>query len=156
MVISGVWVRPMSGIELAQDAVKRAVVTLAEHPDAMSDQQGGTDALTGLMVALCPCPSIDDLRSTGGTDVGEKCQTHLSVPCLLNMAWAASIMDSSPVLSGVAEDPRSAVEDIESVATVDIRSGPWSSEGEVLGAEGDDMDIGQSKQLFRVSEGSTV
>ncbi len=145
MVIPGVWVRPMSGIELAQDAVKRAVVTLAEHPDATSDQQGGTHALTGLMTALCSCPSIDDLRSTSGTGVGEKCQTDLIVPCHSQHGLGGIDHRPSPVLSCITEDPRSAVEDIESVATVDIRSGPWSPEGEVLGAKGDDLDIAESK-----------
>jgi hypothetical protein len=62
----------------------------------------------------------------------------------------------SPILSRIAEDPSCSVEDIEPIATVDVRSGPWSTEGELLRAEGDDMDIGQSKQLFRVSERSTV
>jgi hypothetical protein len=108
------------------------------------------------MVALYPCPSIDDLRSTGGTDVAKKCQTHLTVQRLRQHGMGGLDHGLSPILSRIAEDPSCSVEDIEPIATVDVRSGPWSTEGELLRAEGDDMDIGQSKQLFRVSERSTV
>jgi hypothetical protein len=51
----------------------------------------------------------------------------------------------SPILSGIAEDLCSPIEDIEPIATVDVRSGPRSTESQVLGAEGDDMDIRQAK-----------
>jgi hypothetical protein len=97
------------------------------------------------MVALYPCPSIDDLRSTGGTDVCEECQKHLILPCHRQHGVGGIDHGLSPILSRTAKDPCSSVEDIEPIATVDIRSGPWSPKSEVLGAEGDDMDITESK-----------
>lgn len=146
----------MSRIQLAQDVVKCAVVALTQHPDPMADQQGSANALSGLMVALYPCPPIDDLRSTGGTDVSKKGQTHLTVECLRQHRMGGLDHRLSPILSRVAEDPSSSVEDIEPIATVDVWSGPWSPEGDLLWAERDDMDIGESKELFRVHERSTV
>ena len=62
LVISGVWVRFVTWVELAEDAVKRAVITLAWKPDATTDQVGSTDTPTGPMMPLDPSPSIDDLR----------------------------------------------------------------------------------------------
>jgi hypothetical protein len=61
-----------------------------------------------------------------------------------------------PILTGITEDPSGSVEDIEPIATVDVRGGPGSPEGELLRAVRDDLDIGESKELFRVSERSTV
>jgi hypothetical protein len=146
----------MSRIQFAQDAVEGAVVALTQHPDPMADQEGGADALSGLMVALCPCPSIDDLGSTGGTGVGKKRQTHLTVPGLRQDGMGGLDHRLRPILSRITEDPSRSVEHIEPIATGDVRSGPWSPEGELLRAEVDDMDIGESKELFCMSEGSTV
>lgn len=140
----------MTGIELAQHCLERTVIPLAHHLDTMSDQEGSADTLPRLIMTLRAKAVIDDLGSTGGADVHEERQSNV-VPlrhCQHGVSRIEHLL--GPVLARFVLDSGSSVQYVEPVTSTDVRRLSRSAEGEFLGAEHHDVDVGMVEQTFRM------
>ena len=156
MVIPSGLICLVSGVELVQDGGERAVIPLAQDFDPATDQKGSTDPLTGLVMPLRPRTVIDNLGTTGGADVHEQRQANVVLLRHPQHGLGCTKHLTGPVLPGVTEDSSCPVENIESVAAVNVWRRTRRTECEVLRTKGDDVDIGKVQQPVCVWKGGAV
>jgi hypothetical protein len=148
--------RSVRWLELAEQQIESAAISLTDDIDPIPDQKGSTHPLTRLVSLLRAKSLVDDLGTAGSADVHQEGEPDAVVLRDAQHRLGGREHPIGPVLSTFAQDASRAIEHVEPVPPVDVRRLSRRAECEVLGAKADDMDVGKSNELIRVRVRSSI